>query len=145
MEVNRPQQTAGLQKENFEEIMGKWWAETSLRFGLDSQFRLEFTEAQARYAALVGVRDGIQDVVSKCHTWIGQQDDFKTNAFKTAMALSFLRICHEKLVAATNDIPEIELKLRILLAKVQPAAVAPIGGDSTSTQDLKSQEVEHVC
>jgi hypothetical protein len=31
MEVNRPQKTAGLQKENFEEIMGKWWAETSLR------------------------------------------------------------------------------------------------------------------
>jgi hypothetical protein len=55
------------------------------------------------------------------------------------------RLQDEKLVAATNDIPDIELQLRLLLAKVQPAAVAPIGGDSTSTQDLKSQEVEHVC
>lgn len=86
---------------------------------LNPSLRLEFKEIQARFEAAIEMRDGLQELFSKCNAWIKEQNDFENDEFKKAMVLNFLNLLNEKLQEIMEIIKEIEPKIKMMLAAIR--------------------------
>jgi hypothetical protein len=81
----------------------------------------EYLTLKKRFDAANDLREGIQELFSKCKAWIGEQSDFASNDLKKAMVFALCEKLQATQQVILNEILTIDPIVRTMLEKIHSA------------------------